>query len=283
MMLDRGELKDWFGSSEIIIEAVLAGLGFYLFIVHMLTARHPFLNPVLFKDRNFVIGNIFIFVVGIILFATLALVPPLLQNLMNYPVVTTGLMTAPRGAGTMIGMVVVGRLVGRVDARIIMATGLALTALSLWQMTHLSLLMDAWPVVTSGILQGFGVGLVYVPLSTVTFATLGPQSRNEGTAFFNLLRNVGSSIGISVVQFLLTRNSQIVHADLAEHVTPFRLTSRSVAMLAALNGQISRQATMIAYLDDFQAMLWLTLAAIPLLLLFRRTKSVTAGHTVAME
>ncbi|HET9113518.1 MAG TPA: MFS transporter, partial [Burkholderiales bacterium] len=179
----------------------------------------------------------------------------------------------------MIGMMVVGRLIGRFDARLIMAAGLSLTAFSLWQMTNFDLQMDARPIVASGIIQGFGIGLVYVPLSTVAFGTLPSTLRNEGTAFFNLLRNLGSAIGISVVETLLTRNTQIVHAALAEHITPYmqnnpavpadHVSLSSVAGIEALNGMITDQATMIAYLDDYKLMMMLTLAVMPLLLLLR--------------
>jgi MFS transporter, DHA2 family, multidrug resistance protein len=294
LMLDRGQLLDWFSSREIIITAAASGLGFYLFVVHMFTSPQPFLNPGLFKDRNFVASNVFIFLVGVVLFATLALLPPMLQNQLQYPVVLTGLVTAPRGFGTLVGMMAVGRLITRFDARLIMAVGLALTAYSLWQMTQYSILMGYWPIITSGVVQGLGVGLVYVPLSTVAFTTLPRALRNEGTAFFNLLRNVGSSIGISVVMFLLTQNTQILHASIAEHVTPYNIASNPAAIaahvdvgtakgLAALNAMITNQGTMIAYIDDFRLMMMLTLLTIPFLLLIKRAKPEAGAHPVVLE
>ncbi|HEY4375410.1 MAG TPA: DHA2 family efflux MFS transporter permease subunit, partial [Burkholderiales bacterium] len=185
LMLDRGQLLDWFSSTEIIIEAVIAGLAFYLFIVHMLTTdKKPFLSPELFKDRNYLTGNIFIFIVGVVLFATLALLPPLLQDLMHYPVVLTGMVTAPRGLGTLLAMFVVSRMMGKIDARLIIAVGFAITAASLWWMTNFYLQMDKYPVIWSGFIQGLGTGFVYVPLASVTFATLDTHFRNEGTALF---------------------------------------------------------------------------------------------------
>ena len=229
MMLDRGQLLDWFSSPEIVIEGMVSAISFYVFLVHTFTFPKPFLNPHLFQDRNFVASNIFIFVVGVVLFATLALLPPMLQNQMQYPVVLTGLITAPRGMGTLISMFLVGRLVTRFDARGIIAVGLAMTAYSLWQMTRFSLLMDTWPVIISGIIQGFGLGLVWVPLSTVAFTTLPANLRNEGTALFSLLRNVGSSIGISVVGFLLTQNIQRLHSSLAQDITPYNAAGRSLS------------------------------------------------------
>ena len=294
LMLDRGELKDWFSSPEIVIECLVMSMAFYLFIVHTLTYERPFLSPALFKDQNFVAGNVFIFLIGVVLFATLALVPPMLQNEMGYPVVTTGLITAPRGAGTMLAMMVVGRLSGKVDARLIMAAGLSLTAFSLWQMTHFSLLMGERPIIVSGVLQGFGIGFSYVPLSTLAFGTLPSSLRNEGTSFFNLLRNIGSAIGISVVQTLLTRNTQIMHAHLAEHVTPYNLDDpmytsihinpASTAGLAGLNGIITNQAAIIAYIDDFKLMMMITLAVIPLLLFLRQPKyKPDSQHAAVMD
>ncbi len=279
LMLDRGQLKDWFSSSEIWIEAIVAGLALYLFVVHMLTTtKAPFISPALFKDRNFLTGNFFIFVVGVVLFATLALLPPLLQELMGYPVVLTGLVTAPRGLGTLAAMVIVSRLMGKVDTRIIIATGFALTAFSLWQMTGFFLQMGTASVLWSGLAQGLGTGFVYVPLAAITFATLSPRFRNEGTAVFSLIRNIGSSVGISVVTTLLTRNTQIMHSRLAEQVTPFNDVLHaqapgalgSAAGLAALNATVSSQAAMIAYNDDFKLMMVLTLCAVPLVVLLRR-------------
>jgi MFS transporter, DHA2 family, multidrug resistance protein len=274
MMLDRGELKDWFGSTEVVVEAVLAASGFYFFIVHMMTTERPFLSLALFKDRNFVTGNMFIFVVGIILFATLVLVPPLFQGLMNYPVVTTGLIMAPRGIGTMLSMVLVGRMSGKLDPRILIGFGFALSALSLWQMTNFDLQMDQWPVIWSGLTQGFGVGFAYVSLTSVSFATLPPQYRAEGTALFNLMRNLGSSIGISGVQALLTQNTQTMHQSLAQHISPFnhwlhQFNLHSTLTLTQLNGVVTSQAAMVAYNDDFKIMMILSLLVIPFLVFLR--------------
>jgi DHA2 family multidrug resistance protein len=293
MMLDRGELKDWFSSTEIVLETVTACLAFYMFIVHMLTHPHPFLTPRLFRDRNMVTGLFFIFMVGIILLATMALLPPFLQNLKGYPVITVGFVLAPRGIGTMLAMLIVGRLVGRLDTRLLILSGLAMTAYSLWQMTGFNLDSSQRDLVESGIIQGLGLGFIFVPLSTITFSTLDPALRTEGTGLFSLLRNIGSSIGISVVTAMLSENTQVNHATLAEHVTPYNPMMQAPwlpgtwsldtrAGLAALNGEVTRQAATIAYLNDFQAMMWVTLAAIPLLLLLRRpARRQTSAHATA--
>jgi MFS transporter, DHA2 family, multidrug resistance protein len=290
--LDRGQLKDWFNSPEICIEAAVSVAAFYLFIVHMITTRKTrFLDPALFKDRNFVAGCLFIFNVGLLLFATLALLPPLLQDLMNYPVVTTGLVTAPRGVGTLLAMIVISRLPKLVDQRLILGCGFALTAFSAWQMTHFDLQMGMSAVMWSGIAQGFGSGMVFVPLSAVAFATLKASLRNEGAAMFSLSRNLGSSIGISIVETLLTRNTQTAHASLAEHVTPFSPLVRaqfpggapSMQGLSALNARVTEQAAMIAYNDNFKLLLWLSLAAIPLLLFLRKGGAPRSDEALVVE
>jgi MFS transporter, DHA2 family, multidrug resistance protein len=281
MMLDRGQLKDWFNSSEIIIECGLAIGGLYVFITHSLTAERPFIRPVLFQDRNFVSGLAFIFMVGIIMLATLALLPPMLQDLMGYPVYTAGMVLAPRGVGTMIVMIVAGRLVNRVDGRLFMAAGLFLTSFSLWQMTDYSLLMGENSIVWSGLIQGCGLGFIFVPLSALTFATLPPELRTEAAGIFSLMRNIGGSIGISVVEAVLARGTQINHAVLAERITPFNRalqlpeiskfwSMHTASGLASLDAEVTRQASMIAYLDDFKLMMIVTLCAVPLVMLLRR-------------
>jgi DHA2 family multidrug resistance protein len=280
LMLDRGEQQDWFSSSEILTEAVLAGLGLYLFVVRTLTARRPFLDPRLFADRNLVTGLVFIFIVGIVLLATMALLPPFLQHLMGYPVLTTGYVLAPRGIGTMISMFLVGRLMGKVDPRLLILAGLGLTAFSLWEMTGFTTEVPTSLIVRTGVVQGLGLGLIFVPLSTLTFATLAPEYRTDATSLFSLMRNLGSSIGISVVMALLARNTQINHAVLVEHVTatnplyrspwlPDAWSLASPSGVAALDAEINRQAATIAYLDDFKLMMLVVMAAVLLLPLLR--------------
>jgi DHA2 family multidrug resistance protein len=291
MMLDRGELKGWFGSQEIIVETVLTVLGFYLFAVHTATCRKvSFLNRALLRDRNFVTGTIFIFVSAGILFATLALVPTMLQVLYNYPVTTTGLVTAPRGVGTLLAMLVVGRLIGKVDIRLILLFGLALTAFSMWQMTQFSPQMDWEPVIVSGLAQGFGLGFVFVPLTTVSFSTLAKHLRTDGTAIFSLVRNIGSSIAISIVEALLTENTQVVHATLAEHVRPdnpvmlgLGLQNAPATHLAAINAQLTQQAALVAYLDDFKLMMLTAIAVMPLLILLKQPKKNTIVGSPPMD
>ena len=282
LMLDRGGEVDWFSSPEIWIELGLAITGFWVFVVHLVTAKNPFLDPKIFVDRNFATGLVFIFVIGIILLASLALLPPMLSHIFNHPVITTGIVMAPRGVGTMISMLLVGRLVRVVDARYLVVTGLMLTATSLYYMTGFTPQMDDFLIIVTGVVQGLGLGLVFVPLSTVAFATLPPAFRTDAASLFSLVRNIGSSIGISIVSVLLTRNTQINHAELAASISPFNPNLTAVSPLAAggdpaalsqLDGLINQQALMISYIDDFWLMMIVTLCAIPLALLLRKPRA----------
>ena len=283
LMLDRGELKDWFHSTEIWIEATIAGLGFYLFTVHTVTTGdRSFLNRELLKSPNFIAGTLLMFAVGLIMTGTLALLPTMLQQLMNYPALTTGLVTAPRGLGTMVAMFVVARLINRVDNRLIILFGFLLTAVSMWQMSRFSLTMGPEPVIISGIIQGFGLGCTFVPLNIIALSTLPRHILTQGTAIRSLMRNLGGSIGISILVATLAENTQIVHSRLVEGLrpdnpmaqapflhAPFSLTTPSG--IAALNAEVTRQAAMVGYINDFKLMMIIALAALPLLLLLRET------------
>ena len=280
LALDRGESLDWFSSQTIVITLVIAGVAFYLFLVHMFTADKTFIEPGLFKDRNFSTGLFLMLMMGVMLFSTLALMPPFLQNLLGFPVITAGIVLAPRGIGTMVAMNIVGRLIGRVDTRWLLLLGFALMSVSLWDMARFNLDVGIWPVVYTGVIQGVGLGFLFVPLSAVSFSTLEPRYRNEGTAMFSLVRNIGSSIGISVVITVLGDQTQTSHAEIGGSLSTFRraLDPTVVPQIwdwttstgaAALNGEVTRQALMIAYLNDFRLMMFLTLAAVPLLLLLK--------------
>ena len=279
-MLDRGESLDWFSSQTIVILCVIAGLAMYMFLVHMMTAARPFIEPGLFMDRNFSTGLFLMLMMGVMLFSTLALMPPLMQNLFGFPVIATGVLLAPRGMGTMVAMVIVGRLIGRFDTRLLLLFGISLMAVSLWQMAGFSLETGSGPIIWSGVIQGIGLGFLFVPLSTAAFSTLAPRYRNEGTAMFSLIRNVGSSIGISVVITVLGHQTQTSHAEIGNSLNALRPTLQTPlvpqiwdwttsAGAAALNGEVTRQSYMIAYLNDFRLMMYLTLLALPLLLLLR--------------
>src|SRR5690606_27513599 len=290
LMLDRGADADWFSSVEIWIELGLAITGFWVFIVHMLTAENPFIDPKMFLDRNFATGLVFIFVIGVILLASLALLPPMLSTIFGYPTITIGVVMARRGVGTMISMLVVGRIMHRIDPRLLVVIGLLLPAQSLYTMAGFSPQMDDWLIISSGIIQGLGLGLVFVPLSTVAFATLDARFRTDATALFSLVRNIGSSIGISIVSVMLVRNTQVNHSELSAFITPFSpnliaaspaAAAGDPAALARIDGLVNIQSLMISYVNDFKLMMVVTLFALPLVLLLRKPKHAPAGAPAA--
>lgn len=280
LMLDRGETLDWFAAREIIIETLLAGLCFYLFVVHSLTTDRPFINTRLFSDKNYVTGLVMIFSMGIILLATMALLPPFLVGLLGYPVDLVGEVMAPRGLGTMVSMMVAGRLVTRFDPRILIAIGLGLSTLSLWDMSQFTLNITPWHVIKSGFLQGLGLGLVIVPMSTMSYATLPMNLRNEGTALYSLVRNLGSSFGLSVVIAQLSNKSQVYHSELVTYITGHNIQNwtggarelwgaDNIESLALLDQTVNAQAMNMAYVDAFQLIMVASAIVIPLLLLMR--------------
>ncbi|PPQ33203.1 EmrB/QacA family drug resistance transporter [Rhodopila globiformis] len=290
-MLDRGETLDWFGSSEIIIEACLAALGFYLFLVQFFLARRPFLSPRLFKDVNFVVGLTLYFTNGMIMYATLALLAPYLQTLMNYPVVTAGFVLAPRGAGLALAALVCSRLMGTISPRTLVGLGFATGAYVLYHMTGWTPDISEATVIGIGFVQGISLGFITIPINIITFATLPAELRTEGAGVYSLVRNLGSAIGISITGALLSINTQVNHAVLAAEVTPFARAFQSGAAShfwhlgtvhgsVLLNEEVTRQARIIAYIDDFKLMLVLAVGALPLLLLTRppkRKPAVAAG------
>ena len=284
LVLDRGPSQDWFQSKEIWTETLLAVGSLWVFVVHTMTTNHPFFDKALMRDRNFVTASIFGFFVGILLFSTMALLPPMMQTLLGYPVLTSGLVSMPRGVGSFVAMFAVGRLIGKVDTRLILITGLLISCAALWQMMNFDLSMTIWPFVTSGIIQGLGVGLLFVPLSTLAFATVPPHLRPEGSGVYTLIRNLGSSVGISIMNALVVANTQTMHASLAAKVVTSDAVVRSTlpgafnpvtaAGITALNGEVTRQASMVAYVDDFRLMLIITIVCIPMLLLMRKPRPV---------
>jgi DHA2 family multidrug resistance protein len=280
LMLDRGQTEDWFDSWEIVVEGLVALAAAWLAVVHFATARNPLFDRALFRNRNLVTGMLMMIVVGISTMAPMALLPPMLQQLFGYPVIDTGMMMAPRGVGVLATMWLGAQLMGRVDARVLIISGLVIFAISLRQMAGFSLEMDYWPVVISGFIQGLGMGLVFMPLNALAFATLDGRYRTDGASLLNLMRSIGQSAGISMVTVLLARNIQTSHADLAQHVTAQALPGLDLGALARFgqiggpamsfaDAMVNEQAAMIAYLDDFYLMSWISLAVIPLVFLLR--------------
>ena len=292
--LDRGEQLGWMESNEIIAEFIVSIVGFYYFFAHSLTTDRPFIQFALFKDRNFVSGCVFMAVMGLVLFSTMALSSPYLQNVIGYPIITAGLLLASRGCGTFVAMMLVGRMMRYIEARTLIIGGLSLTCLSLFYMTAWTDQTGVPEIVTLSIVQGFGFGLVFVPLSTVAFLTLPNHLRTDGTSMLTLMRNVASSIGISVVIAQLTEGSRRVYAVLSQHINPFNHAMqmpdvRGMIDLGTDKGRamadvmVSLQAQIIAFSQDYQMVMLFTLCAIPLAIMIGSTKAALRKQSLAPE
>jgi DHA2 family multidrug resistance protein len=275
LMMDRGERLDWFNSVEIVALAGLLALGFYLFVVQMLTHPEPFISPSLFRDRNFTVGLFLVFVYGLLNVTPTVLFPSMLQNLKGYPDSLIGILLAMRGAGMVIGFFVAA-LMGRLDPRWGLFLGLGLIAWSGWRMTHFGLDVAPFEVGFCGVIQGVGTGVMWVPLSIVTFASLPASRLSEGSALFHLLRNYGSSIFISLSVMAVVRTGKVNYSQIVEHLNPFNeamhfpaamglWNPESLAGLAALSREIGRQADMIGYANAFLMYTLVCLCAAPFL------------------
>src|ERR1700732_2739310 len=292
--LDRGEQLAWLESNEIIGEFIVSAVGFYYFFAHSLTTSKPFIQFAIFKDRNFVGGCVFLAVMGLVLFSTMAVSSPFLQNVIGYPIITAGLLLATRGCGTFVAMMLVGRLMRYIEARTLIIAGLSLTCFSLFYMTAWTDQTGVSEIVTLSIVQGFGFGLVFVPLSTVAFLTLPNHLRTDGTSMLTLMRNVASSIGISVVIAQLTEGGRRVYAVLNEHVTPFNhamqmpdvsgmINMSTDAGRAMADVMLNLQAQIIAFSLDYQMVMIFTLCAIPLAIMIGSTKAALRAQAAAPE
>jgi MFS transporter, DHA2 family, multidrug resistance protein len=280
LCLDRGNTEDWFDSLEIILEALVAVICFYMFAVHSMTKDNPFFTPALFQDRNFVLGSLLICVVLVGVYATMALLPLFLQQLQGYPVMQAGFLLAPRGVGLAIASVFAGKYANRLDPRLIAFSGMGLVAWSLHMMSDFNLYVDQYRVIMSGVVQGFGLGLVSVPLMTSAFATLKNELRTEATVLYALLRNIGASIGVSTSITILARSTQSNHAQLVEDLSLFEVEKWQMASSVFSGGtvemlalEVQRQASMMAYLNDFTILYYVSLMGMPVILLMRRNSA----------
>ncbi|HXJ01038.1 MAG TPA: DHA2 family efflux MFS transporter permease subunit [Micropepsaceae bacterium] len=292
---DRGSSQDWFNSYEIIIETVLAGLGFYIFIVHMFTADKPFIPPRLFKDMGFLSGFFTMFVVGVILLGSSALLPPYLQNLGGYSVTETGLLMTPRGIGAMVVMILAGKLTRVIDPRVLMGVGVLCLAGAMWEMTRWTPDVSVARLAIVTMIQGVGISFVFVPLQVVGFATLDPKLRTDAAALFSLSRNIGSALGVTATSVILTSSVQILHSQLAEQVTPFNRVLQSGATglfmgpttpfgAQGIEAQVQYHAMVSAYANDFMMMFWVCLPVLPLLFFMKKPRALPASTAeLAME
>jgi DHA2 family multidrug resistance protein len=292
--LDRGNAADWFNANDICIAACLAVGGFIGFIVNSrYQTKKSVFDIKIFSDRNFNIASLLIALFGIGMFGGMVILPMMLENLFNYPVVTVGLVIAPRGICGMISMAIVSRLIKNTDPRILILFGLTLSILGTYPCTNYNLTVSQWWLIWPMLLQGFGMGFIFVPLSAIAFASLPDSTRAEAAGLFSLIRTLGSSIGISVVITLFTRETQIAWNQLGGFIQPYN--SAVSTYLAHLNMSISdpaapgilanelaRQAQMIAITDAFMFMTWSFIIMLPLVFLLRRSES-TMGQQLVLD
>ena len=280
LMLDRGELKGWFDSPEIIIEAAIVILGLYIFVVHSLTTDNPFISRGILTDRNLALGLVFMFLLGVCVLALNVLLPMFLQMLRGLPILTAGLVMAPRGVGTVISLMMAGWLVRHMDGRLVTAFGFACVALSSYQLSTFSADVELMDVTIAAFLNGLGIGFVWVPLTVIAFETLPQQLRTEASTLTSLARNYGSGVGVSIVVAILSRTRSVSYGELAERVNPYSEAARapylphqwsltSEAGRMALDGEILRQAQAIGFANDFYALFIAALVTIPLLVFLR--------------
>jgi DHA2 family multidrug resistance protein len=276
LMLDRGQLKDWFNAPEIWVEITCTALGIYLFAVHTATVRESFINMRLFRDRNFSVGCALGVVITFLMLGPLVLTTSLLQGLLQYPVMTAGFVATSRAIGMVTASSLLGRMLRYMDTRFVIALGFAIAAIALGQMCRFHLQMHYSLVFWSGVIFGAGVGLASVSIATVAFATLPVHLRTEGAAVSGLVRNLGGSIGIAVTQTLLIRSTSVMQSRLAEHITPYKALLfgqpdlSNTAGLIAINGRVVAQATMLAYNNIFKLLLVIAVISMPLAFLFRK-------------
>jgi MFS transporter, DHA2 family, multidrug resistance protein len=279
LLVDRGERNGWLDATESWIELIVVGGALYLFIVHTFTAKNSFVNPRLFLDRNYNLGLLLVLSFGMLNFTPMVLFPPLLQELRGYPQSVIGLLLAARGVGTLLAFTSMYFL-GRLDPRIPMAVGFILQGVSGYYMAQFDINLTTWDVGWTGFVQGIGVGFAWIPLSVIAFATLNPQMMNQGAAFFHLLRNIGSSIYISVSVVVLLHTAKVHYAISTEWVSiynkifdmPFVAglwNMNTPTGLAALSGEIQRQGLMIGYINAFYLFALTSFLTVPFIFFLR--------------
>ncbi|WP_407276613.1 DHA2 family efflux MFS transporter permease subunit [Halothiobacillus sp. DCM-1] len=295
-VLDRGNQDDWFSSTGIVTVTAIAGVATLLFLwLSMIPGRRPVFSLEIFRDRNFTLANLVMLLMGLGMFGAIYVQPLMLEREMDYPILTTGMTLAPRGIASMVAMMIVGRIIGKVDIRLIIATGIVLSLVGSWGMTQYNLEVNTWQIIWPLLFQGAGIGMIFVPLSTVAFSTLAPQFAAEAAGLYSLIRTVGSSIGISIVATLVSRHAQIAWNQLGggitldnplawQYLAPLHLTPNSPQGAAILASTLTSQANMLSYHDAFVLILISFLLMLPVVLLFRPARrSGAAKAPVAMD
>lgn len=292
IVLDKGQQEDWFESAFIVRLSLLALFALAAFVIRELTTDHPIVDLRVFANRNFAVGTALITSVGIVLFGTIALLPLFLQTLLGYPAVESGLTVSPRGFGSIASMIIVGRLIGKVDGRWLIMFGFAVLAYATYMFAGLNLEIASGNVTWPNIISGFAMGFIFVPMTTLSISTLPNEQIGNATGVYNLMRNLGGSIGIALVTTFLARGAQMHQAIMVAHLTPYdpiyqeRLRQMTNALAAhgnpatapqqaygAIYGTVLKQASLMSYIDNFRFLAFLCLLCIPAALLFKRTRA----------
>lgn len=295
-VLDRGNQVDWFNASDICIVSFIALASFLLFLLsatHKNNHKHVF-DPAIFLDRNFALCALMLAMCGIGLFGSMVLLALMAEGLFDYPVLTTGLVMAPRGISAMLSMLIVGKLIRWMDPRKIIAMGIILSAFGMYLGTLYSFVISPGWIIMPLIVQGFGLGMIFVPLSSVAFTTLPSHLRAEAAGLFSLLRTIGSSIGVSIVATLLTRYTQIAWNQLGGFVQPYNLAVsdylRPLSLspftpkgLMILMKEVARQAQMIAFVNVYTFIVWSFILMLPLVCLLKKANNNKSSDTVVFS
>jgi DHA2 family multidrug resistance protein len=285
--LDRGQRYDWFDSTVIVTLLCVGAGALWVFIVNSMTSEHPFIDPAILRNINFAIGLVLRAVFGILLFGALILIPPYLQKIAGYPVVETGLLMAPRGIATMVSAIAVGWIDKYADPRLVIIAGAGMAGFSAWEMSLLTPDAPSSTILTLIMIQGVGTSCFFVPLNSLAFADLNADQRDQGTSFFALLGNIGRSVGIAILSTYLVYGAQTTKSELVEFATPYNDTLNhvpnpdawsfsSLEGLARLDALVARQADVMSYAMDFQLLAAMLFACIPLVMMMRVKKKVTA-------
>ncbi len=297
-MLDKGQDDDWFSSNFIRWLAILAVIGFILFLVRELKTLNPIVNLQVLRDRNLAIGVILNLSVGAVLYATTAVIPQFLQLLLGYTSYEAGLVMSPRGIGAVIGSIVAGRMLSKLDGRLWMAQGAGVLGLTMFLLGGIDLAISPANIIWPIIISGFGLTSLFVPMSTFSVATVKRENMGDAAGLTSLARNLGGSVGISSITALVTRSTQ-VHQDLmvrhfSRFAAPFRQQLATIqTSLAAESGQaahsqaygvlyqtLQQQAGLWAYVEQFRLLALICLALVPIIFLFRKAK--TSPEAAAM-
>lgn len=294
-VLDRGNHADWFDSNEICFVTGLAIIGLVGFVINSYLQKTKSVFDIrIFKDRNFVIASLLLCIFGLGLFGGTVILPLMLENLFNYPVLTTGLVMSPRGLSAMISMILVGKLIRYIDPRILILSGLICCAFGTWVGTFYNLEINSWWIIWPLLFQGFGLGMIFVPLSTIAFAKLPEQMRAEGAGLFSLVRTIGSSMGISIVITIYTRHAQISWNEIGAFITPYNtavnqyikplgLDISDPTSISILTAEVAKQSQVIGFIDVYAFITWSFIAMIPLLLFIKVYRSKKTIASMAMD